>query len=202
MKTAFAVLLWWIFLSPKVHSQALAVTRGPYLQMAYTSEINQLKLYRSSITIRWRTNLPVVGRVVYSDETDYGSFPGTGGAAIAEESSATTEHTVVLSNLKADQQYRYYLGASNGDVLEKSPDHFFRTPPPPGNKKKIKAWVLGDFGFSGATEIGTNRQDSTIAAMTEFMTTNNIGPLDMWLWLGDNAYGKRGGQRVSGENFP
>jgi hypothetical protein len=190
MKAAFAVLLWWIFMSPKVHSQALAVTRRPYLQMAYTSKANPFNAYRSSITVRWRTNMPVIGRVIYADQPEYASFPGTTGAAIAEETSPTMEHMVVLSNLKPDQQYRYYLGISNGDILEKSPDHFFKTPPPPGDTKKIKVWVLGDFGFSGATEIGTNRQDSTIAAMKEFMTTNNIGPLDMWLWLGDNAYEK------------
>jgi hypothetical protein len=190
MKTAFTVLLGWILMSPKVHSQALAITRGPYLQMAYVSKSQLNAPYRASITIRWRTNLPVTGRVVYSQEPEYELLGGITGSPIAEEPGPTTEHIIVLTDLKPDHQYRYYIGASNGQILEKSPDHFFKTPPPPGEKKKIKVWVLGDFGFSGATEVGTNRQDSTIAAMKEFMTANNTGPMDMWLWLGDNAYEK------------
>jgi hypothetical protein len=136
-----------------------------------------------------------VGRVAYSEEPEYELLGGVVGTPIVDEITATTDHSITLTNLKTDHQYRYYIGtafvSANPSqptlILEKSPDHFFRTPPAPGVKKTTKLWVLGDFGFFPSSSVN-NRQDSTIAAMRDFMATNKTGPMDLWLWLGDNAY--------------
>jgi hypothetical protein len=160
--------------------------------MAYSQKVNEFAS-NASVTIRWRTNVATVGRVVYSSEPEY-ELLGQG-SPIAEEAAPTTEHKITLTGLKANQQYRYYIGAtvvtqppSFPVILEKSPDHFFKTPPLPGTKQKVKMWVLGDFGYTNPYPPVANRQDSVIAAWKDFMTVNKTGPMDLWLWLGDNAY--------------
>jgi hypothetical protein len=183
MKATLVCVVCLLFMSPKVLSQTPSVTRGPYLQMAYTTRSSPSGNFSASITFRWRTNVATVGRVVYSD-----SFEGLSNGSIAEETVSSKEHKVVLTNLVPDKQYNYYIGTTTGAVLEKSTDHFFTTPPIPGSKKKVKMWLIGDFGYSDTTANVNNRQDSTIASIKDFIATNNIGQMDMWLWLGDNAY--------------
>lgn len=153
------------------------------MQKAFTAKQNTAN--SASITFRWRTDVPTLGRVVYSENPDYQLLGSS--SPFVDETTSTTEHIVTLTNLKANQQYRYYIGTTNATVLEKSPDHIFRTPPAPEAKKKTKMWVLGDFGAYPADNFN-NRQDSTTAAFRDFMTQNNTGPMDLWLWLGDNAY--------------
>lgn len=190
MRQALLVLLYCLLSSLEVLSQTPVVVRGPYLQMAYAIKQNE-NFTRAFVTIRWRTDLPTLGRVVYAEE-----FEGlSNGGRIVDETTASTEHKIVLTDLATDRLYNYYIGTAFNNanpteqtlILEKSVNHVFRTPPAPGSKKKIQMWVLGDFGALPKTDFN-NRQDSTIASFQNFMTVNKTGPMDLWLWLGDNAY--------------
>ncbi|GAB3164337.1 hypothetical protein GCM10027291_05490 [Telluribacter humicola] len=164
--------------------------------MAYSySAPGNPNFVRASVTICWSTNIPTIGRVAYSSEPEYELLGGVVGTPVVDETSATTEHKITLNDLRVDWQYRYYIGTAYDNanptagtlILEKSPDHFFRTPPAPGVKKKTKMWVLGDFGAYGANEHNT-WQDNVIQGMKNYMASQQTGPMDMWLWLGDNAY--------------
>ncbi|MBO9611085.1 MAG: metallophosphoesterase [Dyadobacter sp.] len=192
MRPILSVLSFCLLLFSACSAQAPVITRGPYLQMAYSQKVNEFAT-NASVTIRWRTNVATVGRVVYSSEPEY-ELLGQG-SPMVEEAAPVTEHKITLTGLKADQQYRYYIGAtvvtqppSFPVVLEKSPEHFFRTPPLPGTRKKTKLWVLGDFGYTDPFPATANRQDSVIDSWRDFMTVTKTGPMDLWLWLGDNAY--------------
>lgn len=191
MKIIGLVFLCWVIMSPKVLSQAPVLERGPYLQMAYAKKLVPNGSI-ASVTIRWQTDLANVGRVVYNSY-----YEGLdNGGSIVEEPASTRFHKIVLTNLNTDQKYYYSIGTAGANlstlpvIFEKSVEHFFTTPPPPGSKRKVKMWVIGDFAYSLPTKVDGNRQDSTIAAMKDFMIKNNTGPMDMWLWLGDNAYEK------------
>ncbi|WP_373516087.1 metallophosphoesterase [Persicitalea sp.] len=120
---------------------------------------------------------------------------------LKEESTRTLDHSITIDNLQPDREYKYTIGLGNDPsnssspltILEASEDHVFRTPPLPGGKsvqgenRKTKMWVLGDFG-AYKSDTSNTLQDKVIASMQQFMTTNSTGPMDLWLWLGDNAY--------------
>ncbi len=189
MRPILSVLSFCLLLFSVCAAQTPVITRGPYLQMAYSKKLNEFAT-TASITIRWQTDVANIGRVVYSAEPEYELLGN--GSPMVEEPAATTDHTVTLTDLKPDQQYRYYIGGwvppAFPAILEKTPDNFFRTPPLPGVKKKVKMWVLGDFGYTAAQPVTASRQDSVIDSWKDYMTVNKTGPMDLWLWLGDNAY--------------
>ncbi|MGX5854017.1 metallophosphoesterase [Dyadobacter jiangsuensis] len=189
MRPTLSVLSFCLLLFSTCFAQTPKITRGPYLQMAYSKKLNEFAS-TASITIRWQTDIKNIGRVVYSSEPEYELLGN--GSPIAEEPAATTDHIITLTGLKPDQQYRYYIGSwippAFPEQLEKTPDNFFRTPPLPGVKKKVKMWVLGDFGYTPSQPDTASRQDSVINSWKDYMTVNKTGPMDLWLWLGDNAY--------------
>ncbi|SDE81593.1 Por secretion system C-terminal sorting domain-containing protein [Dyadobacter soli] len=189
MRPILSVLSFCLLLFSESVAQTPKITRGPYLQMAYAKKVNEFAT-SASVTIRWQTDLPNLGRIVYTPEPEFELLDN--GAPMVEEPTATTEHIITLTGLKPDQQYRYYIGAwappAFPVILEKTPDHFFKTPPLPGTKKKVKMWVLGDFGYTPPFPATANRQDSVVDSWKDYMTVNKTGPMDLWLWLGDNAY--------------
>lgn len=192
MRPILSVLSFCLLLFSESIAQTPKITRGPYLQMAYSKKVTEF-INTASVTIRWWTDVPTIGRVVYSSEPEY-ELLGQG-SPIVEETAAVKDHKITLTGLKPSQQYRYYIGGtvvtqppSFPVILEKSPDHFFKTPPLPGTKQKVKMWVLGDFGYTNPYPPVANRQDSVINAWKDFMNVNKTGPMDLWLWLGDNAY--------------
>lgn len=192
MRPILSVLSFCLLLFSESIAQKPRITRGPYLQMAYSKKVSELAT-TASVTVRWWTDVPMVGRVVYSSEPEY-ELLGQG-SPMVEETVAGTDHKITLTGLKAGQQYRYYIAgtavtqpASLPVILETSPEHFFKTPPLPGTKQIVKMWVLGDFGYTNPYPPVANRQDSVIAAWKDFLTVNKTGPMDLWLWLGDNAY--------------
>ncbi|GAB2592546.1 metallophosphoesterase [Spirosoma areae] len=147
-----------------------AVTRGPYLQNGTTGQM----------TIRWRTGTPTRGIV------RYGFAPGfLRDFAIEPPATRTNDHSVTLTGLSPNAQYYYSVETlePTAQVLETSDQHFFRTAPTPGAPQKTRIWVLGDFGTANA------RQDSATAGYKTFVQNNNIDYVNLWLWLGDNAYG-------------
>ena len=144
-----------------------SVTRGPYLQIGTSS----------NIVVRWRTGTPTDTRV---------RFGTNGGNLNFSVSSAplTTEHQITLPNLRANTKYFYEIGTT-AQTLAGGPSYFFTTAPLPGTPKPTRIWAIGDFGT------GFTAQHDVRNAYAAFTGPR---PTDVWLMLGDNAYG-------SGEDY-
>ena len=142
--------------------------RGPYLQMGTPT----------NLVVRWRTDLAGIGRARYGIDPENLT-------SLADETSVTTNHAVVLTNLLPHTVYFYSIGLSNL-TLAGGTNHFFRTAPLVNSREPMRLWVLGDFGY-------TNR--SAAAVRDGYCSFNTNRYTDLWLMLGDNAY-HNGGDEV------
>lgn len=139
---------------------AAAVVRGPYLQTGTTT----------NITVRWRTDRAVDSKVLF----------GTGPQELSGQSfeaTPKTEHTLILDGLQPDTTY-YYAIASGDEVIAGGADYFFVTAP--AVPKATRIWVIGD---SGTATVGARNVYDRYREFTGNRST------DVWLMLGDNAYG-------------
>ena len=137
------------------------VTRGPYLQQG-TPE---------SVVLRWRTDLPTIGRVTY------GTTAGDLSRAV-EEKEPTIDHELPLTGLRPNTRYFYAVGTPS-EVLASGEDFAFFTAPPAGTVQPVRLWVLGDSGTKNA---------NAAAVSAAYETFNGRTRTDLWLMLGDNAY--------------
>lgn len=142
---------------------APAVTRGPYLQ-AGTS---------SNLVVRWRTSVASSTRVTYGTNLAELNL-GASNAALA------VDHEMTLPGLRPDTKYYYSIGTLT-QALAGDATHFFQSSPLPGPARPTRIWAIGDFGT------GYSSQHQVRDAYYNF-TTNR--PTDVWLMLGDNAYGQ------------
>ena len=140
----------------------LEITRGPYLQQGGTS----------NIIVRWRTSRPTYSRVRYFASGDPNSF-----YLVADDSDPTTEHEVHLTGLTADTLYYYSVG-THSRVLAGGDAYLFRTAPL--GAKPTRIWVIGDSGTANSDA------RSVYDAYRNFNTETYA---NVWLMLGDNAYG-------------
>ena len=155
-------LLVLIVFGLSVAAQSTLV-RGPYLNTG-TPE---------SMVVRWRSSGSEVGQVVYG--TDINNLSDT-----INEPSGTTEHEVNITGLSADTKYFYSIGVNGAAYTTSTPDYYFKTSPEHGTEQPIRIWAIGDFG---------NGSQAQLDVKTGY--TVNFGDVhtDVWLWLGDNAYG-------------
>lgn len=155
-------LLVLIVFGLSVAAQSTLV-RGPYLNTG-TPE---------SMVLRWRTTGSEVGQVVYG--TDMNNLSDT-----INEPSGTTEHEVNITGLAADTKYFYSIGVNGAAYTTSTSDYYFKTSPEHGTEQPIRIWAIGDFG---------NGSQAQLDVKTGY--TENFGDVhtDVWLWLGDNAYG-------------
>ena len=139
------------------------LTRGPYLQVGTPT----------SMTIRWRTQIPVPSVVKYGCTLDSldNSVEGKGN---------TREHEVRLTGLKPHTKYFYSI--SDGAEILAGGDigHFFFTSPKAGLDSPVHAWIIGDSG--------TANQNAR-AVYNAYLKEKGDRYTDLWLMLGDNAYG-------------
>lgn len=136
------------------------LTRGPYLQSGTTS----------NLIVRWRTAEPAESRVQF----------GLADYALNWEvldSELKTEHVVMLTNLAPNTKYYYAVGTSETN-LAGGPDCLFITTPLSGKPTRI--WVIGDSGTASA------QARAVYDRYREFAGSRYT---DLWLMLGDNAYG-------------
>ena len=141
--------------------QTQKIIRGPYLNMATPS----------SITIRWRTDLPANSRVLFGTTVEDVKEKVT-------DLKLVTDHEVLLTNLQPSTKYYYTVG-TNESVSRPHLEQYFRTAPRVGSTDSIRIWALGDFGNSSKNQAACSN------AISKF--TKNHRP-DAWIWLGDNAY--------------
>lgn len=142
------------------------ITRGPYLQQGT----------ESSIIIRWATDAPVQGKVLYGTEPKKL-------ALTLGETITTCDHQVKLTGLIPDQKYYYSIGTSDGVLLGGTEDYFFVTAPSVNLASELvrplRIWVVGDAG-----------RGNDIAALVRdgYLKFTGTRHTDLWLMLGDNAY--------------
>ena len=144
-------------------AQAQTVVRGPYLQSGTSS----------SVIIKWRTGEATDSLVRYGLAPDSLTLSAT-------NSTSTTEHAVQLTGLSADVKYFYSVGTSSVTLAGGDRDHFFVTAPVPGTAKPTRIWVIGCSGTANA-----NARD----VLRAFLNFTGSRDPDLWIMLGDNAYG-------------
>jgi hypothetical protein len=155
------------------------VTRGPYLQLATDT----------AVTIRWRTDRPTDSRV------SYGPAPERLTSS-AVDPAATTDHRIRLTGLEPDSTVFYAVGTSTTVLAGGDGEHVFRTAPPEGSRRPLRFWVVGDAGTGGGIPGWVFRG---------FTSWDDIGRTDLWLALGDLAYGGADDRRFQAalfETFP
>jgi hypothetical protein len=138
-----------------------SLTRGPYLQLATPT----------SVMVRWRTDLPTLGRVAYAP-----SGGGLGGEVL--ESVAATDHVVRISGLQPGTTYSYQVGDASS-MFTSGADGSFTTAPVVGTVQPTRIWVLGDSGTGNA---------GAAAVRNAYSAFPGSDRTDVWLMLGDNAY--------------
>jgi len=142
---------------------APTVTRGPYLQLGTSS----------NTVVRWRTGVPSTTRVWYG--TNLGNLNLS-----VSNATFVTDHEITLSGLIPDTKYFYAVGILT-QSLAGDASYFFRSSPMPGPAKSTRIWAIGDFGT------GYGQQYQVRDAYYDFTANRNT---DVWLMLGDNAYGQ------------
>jgi len=160
------LLLALLILAGAWEAAAVAIVRGPYLQLQTTN----------SMVIRWRTDRPVVGLVFFGEALDQldrrATAPGR-----------HTEHVIQVTGLAPGRKYFYAVGERKGseDRLYQTvePSRHFITAPIPGVARGLRVWVLGDSGTA-------NRK--VAAVRDSFLSFNGGRTIDVMLMLGDNAY--------------
>ncbi|MEP7265653.1 MAG: metallophosphoesterase [Bacteroidota bacterium] len=134
--------------------------RGPYLNMVGSNRI----------TIRWRTDIVTNSRVQYGSGLSYG--------LTTDDAVLTKEHEVTLTGLSPNTIYNYSIG-SFAQQLQGDGANKFITAPVTGSSTPFRVWALGDFGN------GSTAQTNVRNAFQNYAGNN---PVNLWLWLGDNAY--------------
>lgn len=142
------------------------IIRGPYLQ----------KPGATTMTLHWRTDEKVSGVVTFQEKEGGEIFS-------VSEAAATHDHVVQLSGLKPGSLYTYTVGTETR-ILSDSKSNYFKTFPEGKPVQPLRIWAMGDFGdFTKQAYI--NNQDAVYAS---FKKNNKDADLDLWMWLGDNAY--------------
>ena len=139
------------------------VVRGPYLQRgAPTSGVLRWRTDRKTKTVAWLGSAPDKLTVKFIDNT------------------ARTEHRAVLSGLTAGTTYFYAIGDGKGILAGADQGHRFITPPTFGTSQPTRVWAIGDSGTA----------DARAAAVRDaYLNLAGTRHTDVWLMLGDNAYG-------------
>ncbi len=98
----------------------------------------------------------------------------------ATNSDSTTEHEVEVTGLSAGVKYFYSVGTSSDTLTGGDGDHFVVTAPVSGTAKPTRIWVIGDSGTANA---------NARAVRDAFLNFTGSRDPDLWIMLGDNAYG-------------
>ena len=142
------------------------VVRGPYLQNGAPT----------AVTIRWRTDMPTPSHVragVSAANLD----------VVASDPAPTIEHEGRLTGLQPGTLYHYAIGDGADFIEGPGAEWRFRTPPAHGTVKPVRVWVLGDCGT------GRSGRGAAESVRDGYLNSPLFQPPDVWLMLGDNAYG-------------
>lgn len=140
-----------------------SLVRGPYLNSGSPE----------SMVIRWRSTASEIGQIAFGIEVNNLTDTLT-------ELGPHQEHEIRVSSLMPNTKYYYTIGTADTAYTANDASYYFKTSPLPGTSQPIRIWSIGDFGN------GTQAQYDVKTGYT-----NNYGDVhtDVWMWLGDNAYG-------------
>jgi len=144
-------------------TQPPRVVRGPYLQSGTVS----------NIIVCWRTDQPVASKILFGASPQQLSSQ-------AVDATPKKEHAITLNGLQPDTRY-YYAIVSGPDVLAGGADYSFVTSP--AAPKPTRIWAIGD---SGTALYAPGAARSVYERYRELTGARDT---DIWLMLGDNAYG-------------
>ena len=175
----------------------ITLERGPYLQRYSDDPSLAITPGKRSMTIRWSTSAAADGRVIYKTPTGNPvTSPLQSSTALAFEAGTPVAQTihnvsVTLNNLEPDMVYSYTI--QSGTLSQGDATYYFKTAPVTGSTKKTRMWVLGDFGkkpdANGNPNADQIKVRDSFNAYVQANATNEADKyVDLWLWLGDNAY--------------
>ena len=141
-------------------AESATLLRGPYLQRVTTN----------SIIVRWRTLEGTTSRVRFGPAANDLRFS-------VQDTDPVTEHEMHLTGLSPDTEYYYSVGVMAEGVAG-GPDYFFRTAPM--HTRPMRVWAIGDCGTGTA---------AARAVFDRYLELSRDRYTDVWLMLGDNAYG-------------
>lgn len=141
-----------------------ALVRGPYVQNATTT----------NMIIRWRTSSPTNSVVQFG-------LTNTALVWAITNSGPTSNHTVLLTNLSPGTRYFYAIGSTDTNWAGGS-NYFFQTMP--ATNRPVRIWAMGDFGTTGIYG------DGALYVRNAYYNFTSNRYTDVWLMLGDNAYGE------------
>lgn len=159
------MLACWLAVTAQVifvRGTEAAVVRGPYLQQGTPSQI----------IVQWRTDNGSGSFVRYG--THQGAL-----ADIVGDPAIVTNHIVLITNLQPATKYFYEIGTAT-NWFAGTTNHYFITAPPVGPSRPTRIWALGDSGEPGPEAASVRDAYAAFAGDR---------PTDVWLMLGDNAYG-------------
>ncbi len=166
------------------------VTRGPYLQFATQDSMHVVWRVRRDTT-------PVIRYGASLDKLDQQTGDGAvkvrrlasevapvlgGPRALHTAPSETRQNEALISGLKPDTLYYYAVYDGDTRLTPEDKSYSFRTLPVPGTDRPLLMWVVGDSGT------GNKMQSKIHTAMQEWTKKANR-PLDLYLHVGDMAYG-------------
>jgi hypothetical protein len=152
-----------LVLAPRlVLDEALALTRGPYLQSGSATEV----------TVRWRTSSPEPSRVRWGTSPDALTVT-------VDDPTPAVDHAVRLTGLAPDTRHYYAIGSPARLLVGADELHSFVTAPVPGTSRPTRIWVIGDSGSRG--QAAKDVRDA-------YAAWPGADDTDLWLLLGDNAY--------------
>lgn len=146
---------------------AQQVIRGPYLQQGTPT----------SVVVRWRTDVPTDSAVKFGQDA----------ATLDRETKTkwkTTEHIILLDGLTPATKYHYAIGNAEKTFVADAGMHFV-TSPKPGTRQPIRTWVIGDAGTASAK----GHEGLQAKVRDAYYKFSGQRHTDLWLMLGDNAYG-------------
>lgn len=143
-------------------SNGQTIIRGPYLQV----------ITPNSIMIKWRTDIPTDSKVKWG--TQLGNLNQT-----IVDNQVTTEHKVTITSLNSNTKYYYGVGNTQQWFTPEDSTYHFYTWANSNHSDPTRIWVVGDFGKANAGQVNT---------VKAFKNLNQNQKVDLWIWLGDNAY--------------
>lgn len=143
------------------------LVRGPYLNSGSPT----------SVVVCWRTNIPAASVV------NFGATPAQLTSFVSDPTE-TTEHAVTLTGLTPNTRYFYQIADAAHALTGGDADTYFDTAPLAGTVKPTRVWVLGDCGTSDGSLTSAARR-----VADAYKNSPQFAHPDVWLLLGDNAYG-------------
>jgi hypothetical protein len=115
-----------------------------------------------SVIIQWRTATPMASRILFGENSLN---------QVALDTNQVIDHVLKVGGLKTNKTYSYSISEGKGGK--------FHTKPKAGDPYSVRVWALGDFGYD------TPNQKAVLNAVKNYTAKQ---PIDVWIWLGDNAY--------------